>query len=315
MPNTLQAILQFLLEKFDAGDKGVITRRAVELQASRVSLFYPERFRLTASGKLRRPPIDMVWFAKKHAALALYKHYTARDSGLKGQSIGAIEKKLSANFGSIETVLDILKGLDGNLPAGGLPLIDFTPQEYSHELQRMFSISRSVAEVIDVYRSNGSDLPRADCDNQTSTSIVINAICDVGRFNKSEKTLSNYFRSLEPTAVFHYLYWLQGCKDVLVPAYPLSSEFAISILRKGGSTKFVDELRCVCKSVNIIAEEFNNDYKFNFPIIENVPDAETDTDYSAISPTEYDHNISSLISGRPTGPANGFEGRVGVSRK
>lgn len=295
--------LQFLLEKFDPSDNAVTTCRAIELQAFRVALFYPKIYRLTASGKPRRPLIDMVALARKHAALALYKRYTARSPGPRGQSLKSIEENLSGHFDSLQVVLEILKEYIRNNQDASNSGHDLTPQEYTIELQRVFIISKSVANIIEVYRSNGVDLHSKD-DCKSSLRIMIDCLCDAGLLKKSEKTLDNYFKTLEPVAVFHYLYWLQGCKDVLAPDKPNSSEFVESILTRGCSVKYVDELRDVCNSYNIIAHGFNDLYRFSFPIIRNVPRAETETHYNSISPTDYNPKLTPFISKRPFSSAD-----------
>ena len=244
----------------------------------------------------------MIALARKHAALALYKRYTARSRGPRGQSLKSIEDNVSKHFDSIQIVLEILKEFMARNQSPSNVLHDLVPQEYSKELQRVFAISRSVADLIDVYRSNGVDLQRTD-DRPIGLKIMIDGLCDAGVFKKSEKTMENYFKILEPTSVFHYLVWLQGCKDVLIPANPDNSEFAELILKRGSSVKIVDELRDVCNSYNIIANEFNDLYKFRFPIIRNVLKSETETVYNSISPTEYNSKLSPFISNRPPGSA------------
>jgi hypothetical protein len=291
--------LQFLLEKFDPKDKALTTRRAIELQAFRVSLFYPRRYRLTASGKHRRPLVDMIALARKRAALEIYRRYTARSPpGFRGHSLKSIAENLSRHFDRLHVALEILKEymVDNEDPFHLVS--DLDSQEYHNELQRVFDISKYVAHIIDVYRSNGVDLQRTD-DRPIGWKIVIDCLCDEGLFKKggllkkaglskkSEKMLDNYFKTLEPTSIFHYLFWLQGCVHVLVPTDPNKRGFAEFILARGGSVKFVDELRDVCSSYNIIANEFNDAYGFRFPIIRNAPKSETETSYNSISPPEY----------------------------
>jgi hypothetical protein len=123
-------------------------------------------------------------------------------------------------------------------------------------------------------------------------------------FKKSEKTLENYFKTLEPAAVFHYLSWLQGCKAVLAPEKPDSREFAEIILKRGRSIEIVDELRDVCNSYNIIAKDCNDLYRFAFPITRNVPKAETETAYNSISQSEYNSKLTPFISKRPSSSAD-----------
>jgi hypothetical protein len=226
--------LQFLLEKFDPSDNALTTRRAIELQAFRVSLFYPKIYCLTASGKPRRPLINMIALARKHAALALYERYTARSPGPTGQSLRSIEENLSRHFDSVRAVLEVLKDYLINREDTSSSAHDLAPKEYAIELQRVFTISKSVANIIDIYRSNGVDLQRTD-DRPIGLRIMTNCLCDAGLFKKSEKTLENYFKTLEPAAVFHYLSWLQGCKAVLAPEKPDSREFAEIILKRGRS--------------------------------------------------------------------------------
>jgi len=240
----------------------------------------------------------MIALARKHAALAIYRRYTARSPGFRGQSLKSIAENLSMHFDRVHVALEILNEfmIDNKDPLHFVP--DLRPQEYRKELQRVFAVSKYVAYIIDVYRSNGVDLQRTD-DRPIGWKIVIDCLCDAGLFKKgglfkkaelfkkSEKTLDNYFKTLEPTSIFHYLFWLQGCTDVLVPTDPNKPGFAEIILKRGGSIEFVDELRDVCSSYNLLANEFNDSYGFRFPIIRNVPKSETETSYSSISPPEY----------------------------
>jgi len=253
---------QFLLRNVDVNDKALIVRRAIELQAFQVSLFYPHRYRLTASGKRHPPLVDMIALARRHAALELYKRYTARSPGIKGGSLNSVKKNLLINFERIEVLLELLKDYLA-LERGRLSVLpeDLSPSEYTDELQRQFSKSKAIAALIGAYRSNDEDLPDTGVRHVGLRSMKY-ALCTLQLFTQSEKTLDNYLNDLEPTSVFHYLLWLQKCTKVLRPTYPRSPKFTRIIMQRANSSRSVDELRAVCLLYNIVASELNEKYGF-----------------------------------------------------
>jgi len=290
--------VQFLFRSVDVNDKALMVRRAIELQAFQVSLFYPQIYRLTASGKRRSPLVDMIALARKHAALELYRRYTARSGGIKGQSLNSIQKTLSINFERIEVLLEILRNdlhLEGDRLGDGEN--DVSLYEYSDELERQLPISNAVAALISAYRSNGGELSDTG-ERPVGLKKMIDALCDSQTVKKSEKTLDNYFKALEPTSIFLYLLWFQDCRAILRPTYPSNPKFAQIIMQRASSSHSVDELRAVCLLHNTVALELNTKYGFGFRIIENVPKPEANTDYDALADdTRPSPNLTRFITG------------------
>jgi hypothetical protein len=207
--------LQELLIKIDVNDEALVVRRAIELQAFTVSLYYPSLTQLHSSRKTRPPEIDLIAFARRHAALKLYNDYTTpikyrRSLNIKGlQTFSSIQTGLSTNFKCIEVLLDLLRDYLG-IEKGGLSARerDISIIEYEHELQRQFAKSKGLATLMRAYRSNGANIPATDV-HPAGLRQMKDALCVLGLFDKSEKTLDNYFEELGPTAVFHYLRFYQ----------------------------------------------------------------------------------------------------------
>ncbi len=296
--------LQKLLTKIDVNDEALIVRRAIDLQAFRVSLYYPRLSQLPASRKAHPPALDMIALARRHAALMLYNHYTApgiyrRSLNIKGlPSWKSVQTGLSTNFKCIEVLLELLKDYLG-IERGGLGALekDISESEYADALRSQFSKSEAVATLIGAYRSNGEpDTGR----RPFGVKIMRAALCDSKIFTQSEKTLDNYFGELEPTSVFHYLIWMQDCREFLRPTNPCSPKFTQNIMQGARS---VDELRAVFLLYNAVVGELNEKYGFAFSIIENVPKPETKTDYDSLvrddrnlKLAEHIHNVISCTA-------------------
>ena len=118
------------------------------------------------------------------------------------------------------------------------------------------------------------------------------ALCALELFDKSEKTLDNYFDELAPTSVFHYLLFSQDCHKVLKPTNPCSKKFTRIITQRARSASSVDELRAVCLLYNTAASELNDKYGFAFSIIENAPKPEEKTDYDWLVDEDYNGDIA-----------------------
>jgi hypothetical protein len=108
----------------------------------------------------------------------------------------------------------------------------------------------------------------------------------------SQRTLFNYFSELEHTAVFHYLMVIHGCKPILNPLNHYNKDFPQKIMQRARS---VDDLRGVCSMYNTAVTELNKKYRFNFALIKNVPEPETETDYDALISRERDPDLTKAI--------------------
>jgi hypothetical protein len=290
----------FLFRSFDVEDKASIVRRAIELQAFLVSLYYPRRSELSPSAEGHPPPVDIITLARRHAALVAYNHYTAPvrlSLRIKGMvSWKAVQDGLSINLPYIEILLELLRDYLA-IERGGLSVNErgIPKNEYRIELLRQFEKARAVSTLIKAYVTNGQDIQNVK--RRTGSPLGIktlrNALCQSNRFIQTERTLANYFDELEPTAVFHYFAFGCKCEKILVPTDPRDPNFTQLIMQKA---RKVDELRAVCLHSNKIAEILNNKYGFKFGIVENIPQPEGETKYDSISRGEYDSDLAKAIS-------------------
>jgi hypothetical protein len=105
----------FLFRSVDVEDKASIVRRAIELQAFLVSLYYPRRSELSPPAEEHRPQVDVIALARRHAALEAFNHYTAPGIYRRSLSIKwlpswkSVQTGLSINFKYIEVLLELLK--------------------------------------------------------------------------------------------------------------------------------------------------------------------------------------------------------------
>jgi hypothetical protein len=67
-----------LLYNLDISDESNLIRRAIELQAFSVSLYYPRLSQLDVTRKGPTPQVDMIAVARRHAAVKLYEYYARR---------------------------------------------------------------------------------------------------------------------------------------------------------------------------------------------------------------------------------------------
>jgi hypothetical protein len=301
-PYDLLGNLQKLLIKIDVNDEALIVRRAIELQAFMVSLHYPCLSQLPTSRKVRPPALDMIALARRHAALKLYIDYIPpgtyrRSLNIKGlPSWRTFQTGLSTNFRCIEVLLDLLRDYLG-IEGGGLSALEraISEKEYADKLKSQLVKAKAVATLIGAYRSNGANIPITD-KRSVGLRKIKDALCILGLFDKSEKTLDMYFEELESTSVFHYLRFSKNCEEVLRIIDPSSPRFAQEIMQRARSTSSVDELRAVCLLYNTVASELNNKYGFAFVIIENVLKPEERTKYDSLSGDEYNDDIAEYFS-------------------
>ena len=274
---------QFLLGSVDVYDEPLLVRRAIELQAFLISLFYPRRYGLTAAGKVRLPRVDMIGLGRKYAALELYTFYTffkyRPRLGNKLPSRVTVQNNLSVNFRRIEPIIDILKEyLSVKRNALSATQIDISDFEFKEELQRQFEKSKSVAILIDAYLTNGDDLPKTS-GRPVGIKIMRQALCRSKLLRMSDRTLFNYYNELELTSVFHYLIWNQDCK-ILRPLDPGDPKFTQIIMRRA---TLIDEFRAVCQLYNTVALKLNEKYLFAFSTIDNLPKPANTTDYDLLA--------------------------------
>jgi hypothetical protein len=292
----------FLFRSFDVEDKASIVRRAIELQAVLVSLYYPRRAELSPPAEGQPAPVDIVALARRHAALVSYNHYTTPRIYRRSLRIGGlaswktVQEGLSINLPYIEVLIELLRGYL-SIERGGLNVNerDILKNEYRIELLRQFEKAKAVSTLIKAYVTNGQNIQNVKRRTKSPLGIktVRNALCQSGRFIQTERTLANYFDELEQTAVFHYFAFRCGCELVLVPTDPLDQNFTNLIMRKAQN---VDELRAVCLHYNKTAESLNNKYGFKFGIVKNVPRPEGETKYDSLSRGEYDPDLAKAIS-------------------
>jgi hypothetical protein len=199
---------------------------------------------------------------------------------------------LSTNFKCIEVLLDLLRDYLG-IERGGLSARerDISVIEYEHELQRQFTKSKGLATLMRAYRSNGANIPATDV-HPTGLRQMKDALCALGLFDKSEKTLDNYFEELGSTAVFHYLRFYQNCMSVLWPIRPSKPRFTKLIMQRARRLSAFDELRAVCLLYNMVAYELNQKYGFAFIIVDNVPKPESSTKYDSLVADEYNEDLA-----------------------
>jgi hypothetical protein len=278
--------LQFLLQSVDVNDIGLISRRAVELHAFQLSLYYPYLTQLRIND-ISPHKVDMIALGRKYAALRLYNYYASRalykntvDIGLKRvPSLNNIQTGLTRNFEPIEVLLELLKDYLPVEKQGPRVLEkDIAQDEFEKKLQHQFEKSRAVAELIKGYVTNGDELPKT-LGRPIGSKIMREALRRAKIVKLSEKTLLKYFNELEATAVFHYLTRIHHCRPVLDPLYHYGKDFPQKAMQRAHA---VDELRDVCLMYNSAVAELNEKYRFNFSFIENVPKSETETDYDAL---------------------------------
>jgi hypothetical protein len=277
--------LQFLLQSADISDTALITRRAVEIHAFQISLYYPYLSNLPITKERLLPKADMIALARKYAALKLYNYYGART--LRKNAIGMkrvpslqnIQTGLANNFKRIEVLLELLKDylFTERDDPGGFEK-DVSQNEFENEMRQLTDKSRAVAKLIKGYITNGDEL-RNTLGRPIGNKIMREALGEAGIVAISQKTLLKYFNELEPTAVFHYLIRVHYCKQVLCPICHYDADFPQKIIRRARS---IDELRGVCLMYNTAVTELNDKYRFNFPLIENVPKSETETNYDTL---------------------------------
>jgi hypothetical protein len=281
-----------LFRRVDVEDKASIVRRAIELQAFLVSLYYPRRSELPPLAEGHLPPVDIIALARMHAALEAYNHYATRPS------FKSVQEGLAINFKYVEVLLELLKDyLD--LEGGGLSVDEWEweipKNEYGIELLRQFEKAKAVSTLIKAYVTNGRDIQNINRRRKGPLGIktVRNALCQSKRFTQTERTLANYFDELEPTAIFHFFAFGCKCKQILVPIDPRVRNFTQLIMQRAC---YVDELRAVCLNYNKTASILNNKYGFAFRIVENVPRPEGKTKYDSISRGKYDPDLAKAIS-------------------
>ena len=289
-PYDFLAQLQELLETIDVNDKVLLVRRAIQMHALSVALYFPRLTQLDISRKGRAPKVDMIAPARRHAAAKLFEHYAApiprrpppdvddvrlSTPAISGLSIGFKRFKFLKEFLALES--------------GGLSVLldDPSLREYALLFRRQLPKSEAVAILIKAYMTNGGDLKTIE---RTVNRYPLGlhtmryALHHSKMFKKSVKTLDNAFVELEFTSIFHYMIRLQGYWDLLRPIYPGSPNFARRLLRRA---RDAEEFAGACRMYNTIASELNSEYGFSFFNIENVPQIEG---VNNSSPTRYPYD-------------------------
>lgn len=284
------AELQELLETIDVNDKVLLVRRAIQMHALSVALYFPRLTQLAVFRKGRAPKVDMIAIARRHAAVKLFEHFVSPVPRRHPPSVDNVPLSIPPNSGFTIRIKRIrfLKELLA-LESGGLSLLLTDPslREYRLLFHRQLPKSEAVAILMKAYMTNGSDLKtieRTVNRYPLGLQTMRNALCYSQMFKKSEKTLDNCFVELDCTSVFHYMMRLQGCWELLTPIYPGSPNFARKILRRARDT---DEFAGACQMYNTIASELNSEYGFSFFNIGNVPQIES---VNNSSPTLYPHD-------------------------
>src|SRR5271165_3361162 len=96
MPYDFLGYANDLLHKADVSDESNLIRRAIELQAFTVSLYYPRLSQLDVSKKGPTPQVDMIAVARRHAAVKLYEYYAARALMRRSSEIRKISSLLTS---------------------------------------------------------------------------------------------------------------------------------------------------------------------------------------------------------------------------
>ena len=265
-----------LLHNLDISDESTLIRRAIELQAFSVSLYYPRLSQLDVMRKGPTPQVDMIAVARRHAAVKLYEYYASRTwrgciSQVK-ENTSSSKMSKSRKIRRTNILMDYLA-----LENGGLSMLleDPSSRELAYSLEQRLNLSECVAILIEAYLTNGDELPNTGR-RPVGFQVMKNALSESKIFKKSEKTLDNAFIELESTSVFHYLIWFSGCAGVLRPIHPFNSNFARDILQRA---RALDNLAGALLSYNAVASELNKNYGFTFTIIEEVP--QVDSIYNA----------------------------------
>ena len=295
-PYDLLAQMQELLNPIDVSDKIVLVRRAIQMHALSIALYFPRLSQLEASRKGTVPNVDMIALARRHAAVKLYQHYASpipRSHPPNSETVRSstpVKKGLSIRFKRVQFLKEFLA-----LESGGLSVLLDDPSlgEYASLFSSQPRKSKAVSILIKAYTTNGTDLKELDRKlNRYPLGLQTMrfAVCDEKRlFNKSEKTLDNAFVELEPTSVFHYMIHLQGYWDLLRPIYPGSPIFAQRLLRRA---RGADEFVGMCRMYNTIASQLNSEYGFSFCTIENVLEIEG---VNTPTPYPYDKDLAKSI--------------------
>jgi hypothetical protein len=279
VPYDFLGYMNDLLRNADVTDQMILIRRAIELQAFTVSLYYPRLSQLDVSRKGPTPQVDMIAVARRHAAVKLYEYYAARAltrvrSVIKKSTSlsNPVKKRLGLKFRRDQILKEYL-----NLETGSLSMLlgDPSPVEFAYSLEQRLNLSERVALLIEGYLTNGDELPNTGR-RPVGFQVMKDALSDSEIFDKTAKTLDNAFIELEPTSVFHYLIWFRGCSDVLRPIHPYDSNFARALLQKA---RALNDLAGVLLYYNDVASELNKNYGFTFIIIEEVP--QVDSIYNA----------------------------------
>jgi hypothetical protein len=279
----LLAHVHELMSPIDVHDSGELVRRAIERQAFSAALYYPRLSDLDPDRKAPDWRADMMFVARRHAALLFYERDAARMPTVPGRTYVARPNRAERRL-RLKNAIRRSRVLSEYLQlcSGGLGALQDDPSQsaYANELQHQFAKSIAVAILIDGYMTNGEDLPNTCGRRPRGIKIMREALLEADLINISERTLAKYFDELEPTSVFHYLMWYQDCMSVLRPWNPCNPNFIQGIMRRARST---DELMAVCQLHNTVVSELNEKYRFAFCTIENVPKPETKTDYDSLA--------------------------------
>jgi hypothetical protein len=223
---------------------------------------------------------------------------------------------LAHNFKPIEALLELLKDyLVVERDGRGVIEKDISRKGFVEEFRHQVEKSIVIARLIGAYMTNGDELPNTlgrpiggkimrEALREAASAKLARSKVESVRVSQqdltawgllgtlSEKTLHKYFDELEHTAVFRYLAVIHHCKPVLNPLDHYDKKFSQKIMQGARS---VDDLRGVCLMYNAAVTELNEEYRFNFALIENVPNPETETKYDALFDFDRDPDLTKAI--------------------
>jgi hypothetical protein len=310
--------LQKLLIKVDVNDEAMIARRAVELHAFQYSLYFTGFTQIPSIKKRPLPNADMVALVRKYAALQLFNYYASRAAhrAFRTPSLYRMQTDLADNFRPIEALLALLRDYLIVERDGPSVLETIIPRDgFKKEFRRQTEKSEVVARLIEAYMTNGDELPnthgrpigskimREALRRAAPAKLSSSKAKSGGAPRKdhaawrslvklSQRTLYKYSKELGHTAVFHYLMRIHGCEPALDPLDHYDKDFPHEIMRRARSA---DELRGVCLMYNAAVTKLNEKYRFDFVLIENVPDSETETGYGTLGRDKPDPVLTEAI--------------------
>ena len=146
---------------------------------------------------------------------------------------------------------------------GLLPLVDGPT---THEITAFWGDQskklQASAKILEGYMTAGAAIPRGGRPPY-GFSIMVEALVEEGRLEKTERTIDSYYAEVEGAAVLHYLMYTNGLMDYLGPLHPTDNNFAIKCI--DSTIKHNDAVK-IFTANNLVARYLNKYFGFRFTI-------------------------------------------------